>query len=253
MAEYQLEPADIKVGKIRKIYYEVPYEEYETEWVRQIKEAIDVEIQPLPEYVDNALILKSAESSSGDVAKAIEIIKSYINWRSTELPVDRGEVAHLLEQRLLYFTGKDICNRPVFIANIAGIVASEVTQEQLMRLAYYVLNKATGKHFVRGKVETWIMIFDLKDVNVTGIPVTMLKNLASTLSKYYQCCLHRMFVINSPMMINLFWNVVKAFLEEGTREKIQIFGSRNWQEELSRQVQMDGLEQKYGGNRPNFK
>ena len=97
-----------------------------------------------------------------------------------------------------------------------------------MRLAYYVLNKAIEKHFVRGKVETWIMVFDLSGVNVTGLPVIMLKNLSSTLSKYYQSCLHRMFVINSPMMINLFWNVVKPFLEEATRDKIQIFGSRNW-------------------------
>lgn len=35
-----LEPCDIKDGKLRKIYYEVPYEEYEDKYIAKMKEYI---------------------------------------------------------------------------------------------------------------------------------------------------------------------------------------------------------------------
>jgi hypothetical protein len=95
-------------------------------------------------------------------------------------------------------------------------------------MAYFMLNHTMEQKFVRGKVETWDVIFDLHHVGTTAIPTKQLKLLAKKMSANYPSCLHRMFVINSPSMINFLWGVVKNFLEKDTVTKIQIFGANNW-------------------------
>lgn len=60
-----LEPCDIKDGKIRKIYYDVPFEEYEVQYIAKMREYMVQNSLEFPEWVDDATLLKFAEATRG--------------------------------------------------------------------------------------------------------------------------------------------------------------------------------------------
>ena len=103
---------------------------------------------------------------------------------------------------------------------------------------------------VMGKVETWIIIQDLKDVGVTQLPVNLLRTLSERLSIYYSLRLHKCFTINVPLTINALWSVVKVFIDPETRKKI-IIERKKWRNMLTEIIDPNELEQQYAGNRPN--
>ena len=51
--------------------------------------------------------------------------------------------------------------------------------------------------------------------------------LASSISQdYYPEILGRMFILNTPMLFSMVWKVVKPMLDQKTRDKISMEGSR---------------------------
>jgi CRAL/TRIO domain len=104
--------------------------------------------------------------------------------------------------------------------------------------------------FIPGKIETWILIQDAKDVGITQIPVGLLKTLCERLSVYYTSRLETFFTINVPLTINALWSVVKLFLEPDTRKKV-IIEKKKWEKLLTSAIPANTLEQKYGGTLPN--
>lgn len=103
---------------------------------------------------------------------------------------------------------------------------------------------------VPGKVETWVIIQDLKDVGVTQLPVNLLKTMSERLSVFYSLRLFRCFTINVPLTINALWSMVKVFIDPETRRKI-IIQRKGWEKLLAEIITPDNLEQKYGGMLPN--
>jgi hypothetical protein len=55
-----------------------------------------------------------------------------------------------------------------------------------------------------------------------------------------------MFIVNAPMLFTGVWAVVKGFLDERTRQKIKICGSK-YQKELLEVVDVDNLPDFLGG------
>jgi hypothetical protein len=92
LADLQLEPQDIKDGILRKIYYNVEYEPKELDWIQQMKDAVAEANLTLPEFIDDATLLKNAESTMGNIKKSVKLLQEFINWRLNELPVEVAEV-----------------------------------------------------------------------------------------------------------------------------------------------------------------
>ena len=103
---------------------------------------------------------------------------------------------------------------------------------------------------VPGKVETWVIIQDIRDVGVTQIPVNLLKSLSERLTIYYTMRLEKCFTINVPMTVGALWKVVKVFIDPETRKKIFI-QRKGWDKMLAEDISPDNLEQQYGGSIPN--
>ena len=151
----------------------------------------------------------------------------------------------------MYCCGRDHKLRPVCVVNVQKLREIKPTEERLLRLVYYTQDKMMNDHFVRSKVETWVSIFDLANVSLTQIPMKQLKSLAKKLQLYFQSCMHKMFVINSPWMVQGIWKMVKVFIDKDTASKIGIYGKNNWQQPLLETVHPSELEEKYGGTKPN--
>jgi hypothetical protein len=187
-------------------------------------------------------------------AKAVEMMNEYSAWLTT-MPVPEDEVIRFLvsstqRQGLIYTSGRTKKFNPIMVVNVRRIIDSKIDMEALLRLSYFVFNWVIQNMIVLGKVETWVIIQDLKDVGASQIPVKMLKKMSERLSIYYTQRLLRSFSINVPTAISMLWSVVKVFIEEETRHKIVIM-KNGWQETLAECIDLENLEQKYGGTRPN--
>ncbi len=64
---------------------------------------------------------------------------------------------------------------------------------------------------------------------------------------YYPEIMGQMFIVNAPMLFTGVWAVVKGFIDEKTRNKIKICGSK-YQKELLELVDAENLPDFLGGN-----
>jgi hypothetical protein len=113
-----------------------------------------------------------------------------------------------------------------------------------------VFNWVIQNMMVPGKVETWVIIQDFKDVNSSQIPMKMLKAMGQRLALYFTTKLFRCFSINVPTAINALWTIFKAFVEKDTRKKI-IIEKNGWETIVGECISRENLEVKYGGCLPN--
>lgn len=72
--------------------------------------------------------------------------------------------------------------------------------------------------------------------------------IASTLGEnYYPEIMWQMYVINTPLMFKAAWAAIKPFINEKSRKKIKIMGTK-YQKELFQIVDPDNLPEIIGGN-----
>ena len=69
---------------------------------------------------------------------------------------------------------------------------------------------------------------------------------------YYPEQLGQMMIVNAPWVFTGIWAVVKAFLDEKTRKKIQIHGGSAYKKELLKYVDPDQLADFLGGTNTNL-
>ena len=194
------------------------------------------------------------DSVKRDPKKALDFMNTYAAWLLT-MPVPEDEVIGFLvrnmqRQGLVYVSGRSLKFNPIIVVNVMKIIDSGIGLEELLRMDYFLLNWIIDNMMVYGKVESWILIQDLKDVGVSQLPVKLLKTMSERLMVYYSMRLCRCFTINVPLTINALWSMVKVFIDPDTRKKI-IIQRKGWEKMLAELISPDNLEQKYGGALPN--
>ena len=125
-------------------------------------------------------------------------------------------------------------------------MARNLQPQQLLRLAYYVLEYTARTRFVPGKVETWVIIMDLAGVPLNQMPISTMKLMMKSLKRHYCCTLFRMFVVNAASVVSGIWRIVQYFLEDVTRKKIRIL-SDDFQAQILETIAADQLERRFGG------
>jgi len=98
-------------------------------------------------------------------------------------------------------------------------------------------------------LETCCTIMDLKGVGITKVSsVYSYVKLASAMSQnYYPERLGRLYLINAPWGFSGVFNIIKAWLDPVTVEKIHVLGS-GYQKELLAQVPAENLPKIFGGS-----
>lgn len=94
-----------------------------------------------------------------------------------------------------------------------------------------------------------ITIFDLNGFNL-GLwnkkTINILKQIAKMSSDYYPEVLHKLFICNAPMVFTGVFTLIKAWLDETTKKKIQVLGS-NYFGKLSECIDDDQIPTFLGG------
>lgn len=93
-------------------------------------------------------------------------------------------------------------------------------------------------------------ILDLKDISMTDLMSSNVRNMLSTASQmpqdYYPEIVYKSFVINTPMLFNTFFMMVKPFLNSRTSASLSVNGS-NYKKDLLAQIPAEFLPMEYGG------
>ncbi|XP_030846870.1 SEC14-like protein 2 [Strongylocentrotus purpuratus] len=96
-----------------------------------------------------------------------------------------------------------------------------------------------------------LMIFDMENLGVHHLwkpAIDMFIKTAVIAEQHYPELIYRLFIIRAPKIFPVTYSLVKPFLREDTRKKIQVLGS-NWKEVLLKQIDPDQLPVYWGGTK----
>jgi|688.fasta_scaffold459576_1 hypothetical protein len=68
--------------------------------------------------------------------------------------------------------------------------------------------------FSAGKVENWILLFDLEHAQPWNMPFSLLKPFADVLSLQFRCHTAKVFVVNTTGAFVWTWDAIKVMLTE---------------------------------------
>jgi len=162
--------------------------------------------------------------------------------------------------------GPDKYGCPVWIcaygrADLKGIFAS-VKKKDYVNYVKAIVEKSVRlmhENHANLKLSENIMmqqcvIFDMQDFSMKHITHKLAMETALQLIQMYEAnypeLLRRVFVLNAPRVFTIAWNMIKPFLHERTRSKIQIFGwdSVAWKRAILEDVDPSRLPAFYGGS-----
>ena len=104
-------------------------------------------------------------------------------------------------------------------------------------------------------IETFVVIIDASGWHTglaTSDAFTYIKAMANTDSDHYPERLGRLLVINAPFALSFAWRIIKRFLDDVTRKKIEILSSlSNWQPVMQSFIDISEIPEMYGGTLPD--
>lgn len=226
-----------------------------------------VEVQNMgindPTY-DDAYLLRFLRARKFDLPKTLEMWRNFIKWRHENnvdniLSMDFSEMDQAKKYYPHGYFRTDKSGRPIYIERIGYLKFDALTKiismdrmqlyfvqsyERLLKEIFPACTKAAGK-----RVDQTCYIIDLKDAGAKLFSSSMREiiKLASKIGQdYYPEVLGNMFIINTPMVFHGIWGLIKPFIDEKTKKKIHILGSK-YRKELSEFISDENLPDFLGG------
>merc|ERR1719213_1215915 len=101
-----------------------------------------------------------------------------------------------------------------------------------------------------GRVENFSVIFDMRDVGVTEIPQKHMQGLVASINKNYCGRMYKFLMTDTNWLLRSTMYMVHKFVDEFTKRKLLPF-SDDYRPTLHEIVDVEQLEEKYGGKLPN--
>mmetsp|Transcript_66689 Transcript_66689/g.77405 ORF Transcript_66689/g.77405 Transcript_66689/m.77405 type:complete len:343 (-) Transcript_66689:184-1212(-) len=213
---------------------------------------------------DDVYLLRFLRARKFDLAKTKEMWVNFIKWRK-ENGVDQikdfvfTEIEEVKKSWPHGYFMTDKEGRPIYIERTGILNLTQlfkVTTEERM-IKYWIqgyervtteilpaCSKIKGSH-----VGQTLAIIDLKgfSMGMMSKKVYNFIQLASNIGQnYYPEIMGRMLVINAPMLFSGIWSMIKGWIDEKTRAKIEIIGSK-YEAKLLELVPAENLPDFLGG------
>jgi hypothetical protein len=194
-------------------------------------------------------------AEKGDTTKALKQFRKTIQYRMERQVT---EISHCFEQDTE--TAKSLRNKVTKYLGPAGRLFvrgydrqgracfhfisknspsySKADPEGCMEAHFYILEKAIActEKRTRGKLGTVIVSVDFKDfVKWHAPPLNFVKDMLVMLKDHYPERLHRVYLVDAPVVFRALWSLIKPFVDPGTKHKflfvtgehhrMQVFGS----------------------------
>ena len=86
-----------------------------------------------------------------------------------------------LNKGVYYVHKRDKSCRPIFIIPVKKLSKSGIDQNLLVGMSCFINEYLTNRAFVPGRVENWVVIFDLKGVGMLNAPKKLIKAVVKPL------------------------------------------------------------------------
>eukprot|EP00916_Digyalum_oweni_P014007 GHVL01022876.1.p1 GENE.GHVL01022876.1~~GHVL01022876.1.p1 ORF type:complete len:314 (+),score=39.38 GHVL01022876.1:40-981(+) len=242
----------IKVGtgpaQLRHIFGSLALDAFEITELRKLRAAIAVcpDFSVTNTFLDNDhFLLRFLQGSTWDTEKCINNLKEYMHWREVNLPVKICEIYEYFPRGLIYIHGRDRFLRPIIIMRAKQL--ANIDQNIALKIVLYWLELTVHHLLVPNRVEQWRVVIDLMSVSYADFPLTFLKVVATVLQRNYRGRLGGMFVIQMPWAYIGVVKLMEMFIQEKTKDKINVVFGDNFRQVLLSQIDPNQLENRFGG------
>nr|CAH0109544.1 unnamed protein product [Daphnia galeata] len=216
--------------------------------LKQFREA--VKDCKLPES-DDVYLLRWLVARDFDLAKAEKMIRNSMEWRR------KYKVDTVLQD----YKSPEVLTK-YFASGYTGILLSAKKRDYLMHVIEVVEKtfltvRNNPKKFKKSSdsIAQSTVIFDMAGFSMRHVTFKPALDTAIQLVQLYEGnypeLLRRVYVINAPKIFSVLYSMLKPFMHEKTKNKIQIFGhdSKQWRTAIQEDFDPEELPACYGGTK----
>eukprot|EP00057_Strongylocentrotus_purpuratus_P021732 XP_011676206.1 PREDICTED: SEC14-like protein 3 [Strongylocentrotus purpuratus] len=135
----------------------------------------------------------------------------------------------------------------MYSAKVSDILKTNLYyMEELMKQQKDMSTEKYG-HSIEGVVA----VIDLEKLSIHHLwkpGMDVLQKVSVIMEQHYPEAIYRLYVVQAPKIFPIAFSLIKPFLREDTRKKIQVLGN-NWKEVLTKQIDLDQLPAHWGGTK----
>lgn len=217
-------------------------------------------------------VLRFAKARKLNAVKAADMLQADLEWRQARRVEERrdepaedilGKPIAALQQVLPHVCspGVDKLGRPIIFKHFGGQCSFSrlcPDRESVDRLCEYNwwVNEQYCKRLAALGAEQWVVVIDAKGWQpglIDRTALRVLKSMADTDADHYPERLGGLVVVNAPASLALVWRIVKTWLDEKTKAKVDIISSsdpKRATERLHGLAAPDQLPEQYAGTAP---
>jgi hypothetical protein len=242
---------------IRFIFENVEYLPYEKEKLEEFYKYIEKWLYyviknknmiDFPKDLKESTMLRFLRTNNYNFKTSLEKLNKYLEWKSNFYPFQlTNNIKNIINMGFFYFHGRDHRYRPILVINTNVYLDNSKKFPPLdwERAIMYLLDYAIEYLMIPGKIENWVVLFDLGKINIFNFP-SEIKKFIVKLNENYQCRLKVLYLINSKSFITLLSKAVKRVIDKNTCKKIKILESSKINE-IFKDIHPSQIERKYGG------
>lgn len=213
---------------------------------------------------DESTLTRFLRAKKFDLPAATEMWEGYLKWRK-ENDVEGIEKAISSDLEVLKqvyphgFYNTDKAGRPVYIERLGMLDLTKIFQisseDRLTKYYIYILELLVGKVLpicskqAGRPIDQCIVILDLKGASTTMLSkriYNLIQKICSVCQDYYPELLAKLYIVNSPMLFSNIWTVIKTYIDENTKKKIETIGSK-FEAQLAEIIEPANLPDFLGG------
>lgn len=189
-----------------------------------------------------------------DLHKAHSRLQNHASWRVREMPdgrISESDVSSQISQQkvLLQPIGGD--GRPLLIIKVAKHLPSPATVQEVEKFVVFCLEAASRAcdHPNSQDAKLWA-IFDLNGLRWGNLDNHALHSCFHLLQQHFPERVKRIFMLDSPIIFDALWRIVRPFVDPETRKKVQFVYGQSGLGEILKTIDSSSIPVSYGGLAP---
>ena len=240
----------------RRIYYNVPYTDFEKQGINNFKEIINQHPETkLPDYFDDYLLLCFIYARHFELEKSYKLLDKYLEFTKKTFPLilaPNSKVREILNRGFVYVYGRDNRFRPIVICQckVFQMYYKQYSTEEILNSVYFLCQFIVNNMIIPGQFESWTFIINLKGVSIFSLPDPV-KKMIPALSDYFLERLYKNYILGMNWISRILYKIACNFLDPITVSKVNIL-EKIGDPKLFETIRKDNIEQKFGGTAPDL-
>ncbi|KAL4472640.1 hypothetical protein ABPG74_018589 [Tetrahymena malaccensis] len=215
------------------------------------------------QFFNNQYLYRFMKARHFDMHKSIKMFKDHLHWRK-ENKIDtilkdfvfwESDEVQEIYPHGYHKTDKE--GRPIYIEIFKNVTFKDlysITTQDRMKKHYYqnyeqLINKMLPCASIAANkyVGQTLTILDAKDMKLKPMEAKNFVQLVTSFSESnYPEIMGKLYVVNSPMLAQVFWKVISVMLNETIKSKICILG-KDYKQKLLENIDKENLPEFLGG------